>query len=190
MEIYWTDAAIWNQIEVTTDRQHHYSGTAYQQMAGVYHPESSTDISSKFHNEINASLENLIFAFNTASNVGKCSDLPYHILANQFLYIPYGEEFPQVQIRTAWELHGKFNTLIKTASFFICTGNTIVGLDVNTLSRIYVHNFTEFMVRLNGGAAAIGEVAVFDTVTDLYRTSIQQVESVMELVEYLTDMIS
>jgi gastrin-releasing peptide receptor len=46
------------------------------------------------------------------------------------------------------------------------------------------------MVRLNGSTAAIGEVDVLDTVADLYRTSIEQVESVMELVEHLTEMIS
>ena len=57
------------------------------------------------------------------------------------------------------------------------------------MARIYVHNFTEFMVRTDGSATAIGEVAVLDTVADLYRTSIQQVQSVRELVEQLTEMI-
>jgi hypothetical protein len=190
MDIYRTDAAIWNQTQTSTDRKDHYSGAAYRQMAETYHPESFTNISSKFHNQINVNLENLVSAFNTASYVGKCSDLLYHILAYKFLYVPYDGEFPQELIRTVWELYGEFNTLIKTALWFICTGNTTVGLDVNTLSRIYVHNFTEFMVRLNGSAAAIGEVAVRDTVADLYRTSIQQVESVVEVVEHLTDMIS
>jgi gastrin-releasing peptide receptor len=46
------------------------------------------------------------------------------------------------------------------------------------------------MVRMNGSAAATDEVAVLDTVADLYRTSIQQVESVKELVEHLTEMMS
>jgi gastrin-releasing peptide receptor len=190
MDIYRTDAAIWNQTQTTTDRQHHYSGAAYRQMAGTYHPKRYTNMSSKFHNEINVSLENLVSAFNTASYVGKCSNLLYHILAHQFLYIPYNGEFPQELITTAWDLHGKFNTFIQTAFWFICTGKTVEGLDINTMSRIYVHNFTEFMVRLNGGAAAIGKVTVLDTVADLYRTSIHQVESVLEMVEYLTDMIS
>jgi hypothetical protein len=57
------------------------------------------------------------------------------------------------------------------------------------MARKYVHNFTEFMDRINSSAAAIGEVPVLDTVADLYRTSIQQMESVKELVERLTDMI-
>jgi gastrin-releasing peptide receptor len=153
-------------------------------------PESFTNMSSTDHNKVNVSLENLVFAFNTASYVGECNDLLYHILAYNYFYIPYDCEFPQELIRTVLELHGEFNTLIKTALWFICTGNTTVGLDINTLSRIYVHSFTEFMVRLNGSTAAIGEVAVRDTVADLYRTSIQQVESVMEVVEHLTDMIS
>jgi gastrin-releasing peptide receptor len=46
------------------------------------------------------------------------------------------------------------------------------------------------MVGLNSSTAAEVEVAVLDTVADLYRTSVQFVLSVMELVEYLTDRIS
>ena len=65
-----------------------------------------------------------------------------------------------------------------------------MGHDVIPMSRIYVHNFTEFMVRLNGSTTAIGEVAVLDIVADLYRTSIQHVESVVELVGHVTEMIS
>ena len=65
-----------------------------------------------------------------------------------------------------------------------------MGHDVIPLARIYAHNFTEFMDRLNGSAAAIGEVPVLDTVADLYRTSIQHVESVRELVEHVTEMLS
>ena len=93
-------------------------------------------------------------------------------------------------IRTAWVLYGKFNTIVKTALWFICTGKRVVGLDVISMARIYVHNFTEFMVRLNGSAAARGQVAVLDTVADLYRTSIQQVQSVLGLVEHATEMLS
>jgi hypothetical protein len=77
---------------------------------------------------------------------------------------------------------------MKNALWFICTENTEIGDGVITMSKLYLHNFTEFMVRLNGSAAAIGEVAVLDTVADLHRTSIQQVESVMELVEHVTAM--
>jgi hypothetical protein len=55
---------------------------------------------------------------------------------------------------------------------------------------MYAHNFTEFMVRLNGSTAAIGEVAVLDTVADLYRTSLQHVESVIELVGHVAEMKS
>ena len=58
------------------------------------------------------------------------------------------------------------------------------------MTRMYAHNFTEFMVRLNGSTAAIGEVAVLDTVADLYRTSIQHVESVIDLVEHVAEMKS
>jgi gastrin-releasing peptide receptor len=189
MDIYSTDASIWSQTETTTDWQNHSSGTAYQQMETTEIPVSFTNMSSTVHNKLNVILENLVFAFNTASYVGKCSDLLYHLLAYKFIYIPYDCEFPQELIRTAWELHGKFDTLTKTALWFICTGNTTVGLDINTLSRIYVHNFTEFVVRVNGSKAAIGEVAVLDTVAVLYRTSIQQVESMMEVVEHLANMI-
>jgi hypothetical protein len=46
------------------------------------------------------------------------------------------------------------------------------------------------MVGLNSSTAAEVEVAVLDTVADLYRTSVQSVLPVMELVEYLTDRIS
>jgi gastrin-releasing peptide receptor len=190
MDIYSTDAAIWNQTETTTDRQDHSTGTSYQQMVATETSESFTNMSSTVHNELNVSLGNLVSAFNTASYVGKCSDLLYHILAYKFLYIPYDCEFPQELIRTVWELHGQFNTLIKTALWFICTGNTTVGLDVNTMSQIYVHNFTEFMVRLNGSKATIDQVAVLNIVAGLYRTSIQQVESMLEVVEHLKDMIS
>ena len=55
---------------------------------------------------------------------------------------------------------------------------------------MYLHNFTEFIVRMNGSAAAIGQVSVRNTVADVYRTNIQHVESVMELVEHLTEMIA
>jgi hypothetical protein len=87
-------------------------------------------------------------------------------------------------------MYGEFNTLIKNALWFICTENTTVGYGVIKMSQIYVHNFTQFMVRLNGSRAAIGEVAVLDSVADLYRTSTEQLESVMELVEHLAEMTS
>ena len=77
---------------------------------------------------------------------------------------------------------GKFHTFIKTALWFICTGNTNVAHDVIPMSQIYIHNFTEFMVRLNGSTAARGQVFVRDNVADLYRTSTQHVESLVELV--------
>ena len=86
-------------------------------------------------------------------------------------------------------MYAEFNTLIKTALRFICTGNTTVGHDVLTMSGIYVHKLTQFMFRLNGSTAAAEEVAVRDTVADLYRTSIQHVQSVMELFEPLTEVI-
>ena len=79
--------------------------------------------------------------------------------------------------------------LVETSLWLICAGNTVVGLGVISMARMYVDNFTKFMVRLNGSATAIGEVAVLDIVADLYRTSIQQVQSVLELVEQLTEMI-
>ena len=190
MDIYRTDAAIWSQTETTTDWQDHSSGTAYQQMAAAETAEIFTTVASAVHNELNASLENLLSAFNTASYIGDCSDLPKHTDAYKFQYIPYYGVFTQVLIRMAWELYGKFNKLIDTALCFICRGNTTVGHDFIPMARIYVHNFTEFMVRLNGGEGAIGEVSVLDTVADLYRTSIQHVESVRELVGQLTEMIS
>jgi len=46
------------------------------------------------------------------------------------------------------------------------------------------------MIGMNGSAAAIGEVAARDTAAELYRTSVQQVESVKEVVEHVTEMIS
>jgi hypothetical protein len=67
MGIYRTDAAIWSQTQTTTDWQDHSSGTAYQQMAATNTPESFNNVASAVHNELNASLENLVSAFNTAS---------------------------------------------------------------------------------------------------------------------------
>jgi len=86
-------------------------------------------------------------------------------------------------------MYAEFNKLIKTALWFICTGNTTVGHDVITVSGIYVHKLTEFMFGLNDSTAAAEEVAVRDTVADLYRTSIQHVQSVMVLVEHLSEVI-
>ena len=151
---YRTDAAIWSQTESTTDWQDLSSGTAYQQVVYTNSPESFDNVASTFHNQLNVSLENLLFAFDTSSYIGTCSDLLDHMLEYTFQYIPYDCEFPQELLRTAWEMWGKFHTFIKTALWFICTGNTNVGHYVITMSRIYIHNFTEFMVRLNGNAAA------------------------------------
>jgi gastrin-releasing peptide receptor len=192
MDIYSTDPAIWSQTENTNDREDHSSGTAYQQMAATESPQNFTNMASTVHSDLNTSLENLVSAFNTASYVGNCSGLLFHTPAHKFQYISYNWEFPQELIRTAWEQYGKFNTVIRTALRFICTGNSFVGLDVISMSRIYeyVHNFTEFMVKMNGSKAAIDEVALRDTVADLYRTSIQQVQSAKEIVEYLTEMLS
>jgi gastrin-releasing peptide receptor len=187
MDIYRTDAAIWSQTETTTDWQDHSDATAYQQMVATETPESFTNVASIFNNELNISLENLLSAFSTSSYVSNCSGLQEQTDADEFNYISYDVESPDELLRTTWELNAEFNRLIKTALWFICTGNTTVGYEVITMSRIYDHNFTEFMVRLNGSTAAIDEVTALDTVADLYRTSIQQVESVME---YLTDMIS
>jgi hypothetical protein len=139
---------------------------------------------------LNVSLDNLVSAFNVSSYIGDCSDLQEDTDADEFQFISYDSELTPELIKTAWELYGKFNTFIQTALWFFCTENITVGHDVIPMARIYAHNFTEFVVRLNGSTAAIGEVAVFDTVADLYRTSIEHVESVRELVEQLTEMIS
>jgi len=189
MDINSRDAAIWSQTETTTDWQDHSSGTAYLQMAATETPEIFTKLASTVHNKLNVSLENLASAFNTSSYVGNCSDLPKPTDAYNFQYIPYDDVFTQELIRTVWELYGKYTTLIDTALYFICTENESVGHDVISMAPLYVHNFTEFMVRLNSSTETIAEMAALDTIADLYRTSIQQVESVMQLVKHLTDMI-
>jgi gastrin-releasing peptide receptor len=190
VDIYRTDAATWSQTQTTTDWQDHSNGTDYQQMVATNNPESFTNLTSTVHSQVNVSLEHLVSAFHTSSCIANCSDLQEQTDADKFHYISYDGEFPQELMRTAWEMYGKFNKLIKTALWFVCGGNETVGHDVISISRIYVHNFTEFMVRLNGSAATMGEVAVRDTLADLYRTSKQQVESVMGLVEHLTGMVS
>ena len=190
VDIYRTDAAIWSQTQTTTDWQDHSSGTADQQTAATEIPESVTIVANTFRSELNVSLENLVSAFNTPSYVGNCSDLQEQTDADEYHNISYDNEFPDGLVRTTREMYPEFKTLIKTALWFICTGNRTVGQGVVTVSRMYVHNFTEFMVRLNGSAATVGQVAVLDTVADLYRTGVQHVESVMELVENLTEMIA
>ena len=186
MDIYGTDAAIWSQTETTTDRQDHPSGTAYQQMATTESPESFPNMASTINNQLNVSLENLVSSFQMSNYVGTCGDL-LHV--NDTLIPNVGELHHEV-ITTTWNMSLKFNRLMTTAIRFFCTGNTIVGHDVISMARKYVQNFTEFIDRINSSTPAIGEVPILDTVADLYRTSIQQVESVMEVVEHLTDMIS
>jgi len=188
--IYRTDAATWSQTETTTDWKDHSLGTVSQQLVPTITPESFNIVSSKFHKQLNVSLENLVSAFNTASYVGYCGNLLYHIIEYKYQYISYDCEFPQELLRTAWDLYGKFIRLMETALLFICTGSNIVGLDVISMARIYVQNFTEFKVGLDGRAATIDEMAVRDTVADLYGTSIQHVKSVMKLVELVTEMIA
>jgi len=190
MDIYRTDGAIWSQTETTTDWQDQTSGTAYQQMAATENPESVTNVANTFHNELNLSLEYLVSAFNIPSYVGNCSDIQEQTDEDEFHYILYDGEFSDGLVRTTREMYAEFKTLIKTALWFICTGNTTVGHGVITMSQMYVHKSTEFIVRLNGSAAAIGQLAVRDTVAEIYRTSIQHVESVMELVEHVTEMIA
>ena len=188
MDIYSTDAAIWSQTETTTDWQDHSSGTAYQQMAATNSPDSFTNMASRTHNQLNVSLENLVSAFNISSYVGNCSDLLDQRNLTFMLIPNVGELFHELTTAT-WDMSLKFNRLMSTAFGFFCTGDNIVGHDVISMARTYVHIFTEFMDRINSSAAAIGEVPVLDNVNDLYRTSIQQVESVKELVERLTVMI-
>jgi len=190
MDIYRTDAAVWSQTETTTDCQDHSNGTAYKQMAATEISESFTNVASKDHNELKVHLENLVSAFNTTYYVGGCDDLQGHTQAYKLQYILYYGVFTAELIRIAWELYGKFNTLIDTALCFICTGNKTVGHDVISMAGLNVHNFTQFMVRLNGSKTAIGDMSVRDTVADLYRNSIQRVACVKELVERLTEMIS
>ena len=187
---YNTDAATWSETDPTTDWKGHSIGTFSQQLAATVTLESFTTVSNKFHNKLNVCLENLVSAFNTVSYVGYCRGLFYHMIQHEFQYISIDCEFSQEPIRTAWELCGKFNRLVETAFWFICTGNTIVGLDVTSMARIYVHNFTEFKVGMDGRAATIGRVSVFYTVAVLYTTSIQNVVSVMELVELVTEMLA
>ena len=187
---YSTDAAIWNQTETTTDRKNHSIGTFSQQLAATVTLESFATVSNKFHNKLNVCLENMVSAFNIESYAGYCSGLLYHIIEYKCQHILYDCEFPQEPIRTAWELCGKFNRFMKTAFLFICTGNIIVGLDVTSMARIYVHNFTEFKFGMDGRAATIGRVSVFFKVAVLYRTSIQNVVFVMELVELVTKMLA
>ena len=190
MDIYRTDPAIWSQTETTTDRKDCSSGTAYQQMAATDTPGSFNYVTSTFHNQLNVTIEKLVSLFNTSNYVGNCSDLQKQTDADELQYISYVGEFPHELLRTAWELYTEFNTIVETALWFICTRNTTEGLDVISMSRMYVHNCTEFIDRLNGSIAANGEMSVLDTVADLYRTCIQHVESVKELAEHLTEMIS
>jgi len=157
--IYSTDAAIWSQTETTIDRKDHSSGTFSQQLGAKIKSESFATVSTMFHKQINLCLENLVPAFNTVSYVGYCRGLFYHIIHHEFQYISIDCEFSQELIRTAWELCGKFNRLMETAFLFICTGNTIVGLDVTSMARISVHNFPEFKFGMDGRAATIGRVS-------------------------------
>jgi hypothetical protein len=189
MDIYSTDAAIWNQTETTTDWQDHSTGTAYRQMETIETPESFTNMASKTNNQLNVSLENLVSSFNTSNYIGTCVDLldTTHVT---FMLIPNVDELLSELIKTTWDMSLKFNRLMTTAIGYFCTGDTIVGQDVISMARKYVHNFTEFMDRINTSTAAIGEVDVLDTVADVYRTSIQYVESLMEVAEYLTDVKS
>jgi len=189
-EIYRTDPPVWSQIETTTDWEDQTSGTAYQQMASTIYPVFVNNVANTFNNDSNVSLENLLSTFNITSYVGNCTDLQEQTDADEFYNISDYGEFPDGFVRTTLEMYGEIKTLIKTALWFICTENTTVGYDVITTSQMYVHNYTEFIVRLNGSAATIGEVSVSDTVADVYRTSIQHVECVMELVEHLTEMIA
>ena len=216
MDTYSTDATIWSQTETTTDPQNHSSGTAYRQRAATNTPESFSNLVSTVQNELNVSLENLVSAFDKSSyddDYGGFgmgfetdevendmhdeevpleleNDIKHSLDPGQFNYAEYDEEVPRELYLTLSELYAQFNTLIEPAVRFICTAISNVSYDVISTSRTYVHNCTEFMVGLNGSTAAIGEVSVDDTVADLYRTVIQQVESMMELVEHLTEMVS
>jgi gastrin-releasing peptide receptor len=152
-------------------------------------PESFTDMASTVHNELNLSLENLVSAFDTAIYIGKCTGLLYHMLAHQLKFIPHDGVFPQELIRTAWELYGKYNTVVKNSLWFLCTEDIDIGRAVIPKSRIYIHNVTEFMVRLNSSTAAKGEVAVRDTLAELYRNITQKMEALPEIFEHLTEMI-
>jgi hypothetical protein len=129
MNIYSTNGAIWSQTEITTDRQDHSSGTAYQQMASTEIHERFSNMSSTVHNQLNVSLEDLVSAFNTSSYVGNCSDLQEQTHADKLCYISYEGEFPDELVRTMCEMYAEFNMLIKTALWFICTGNTTIGHD-------------------------------------------------------------
>ena len=173
-------------METTTDWQDHSSGTAYQQTSATNTPEIFTNVVRTFYHQLNDSLDNLVSAFNTTSYTGDCSDLQEHTPAD----IPYVDIFTQDLIRTIWDKSLEFNRLMTSAVEFLCIGDTNIGHDAISMARAYVHSCTEFMVRLNGSAVAIGEEAVLGTVVDVYKTSIQHVESVMELVEYLTEMLS
>jgi len=153
-------------------------------------PKTTPTCPTRSTNELNVFLHSLESAFNISSYAGNCTDLQEQTDADKFHSISYDVEFPDGFVRTTLEMHAEFKTLIETALWFICTENTTVGHDVITTSRMYLHNFTEFIVRMNGSAAAIGQVSVRNTVADVYRTNIQHVESVMELVEHLTEMIA
>jgi len=186
MDIYSTYAAIWNQTETTIDWQDQFTDTVYQQMAATETPESFTNMSSTINNQLNVSLENPALSFSNYN--GTCRDFldSTHVTS---MLIPKVDELLPELITATWDMSLKFDRLMTTAVVFFCFGQKTVGHDVISMARKYVHNFTEFMGRINSSAAAIGEVAVLDTVADLYRPSIQQVESVMEVVKNLTDMI-
>jgi len=187
MDIYSTYAAIWNQTETTIDWQDQFTDTVYQQMAATETPESFTNMSSTINNQLNVSLENPALSFSNYN--GTCRDFldSTHVTS---MLIPKVDELLPELITATWDMSLKFDRLMTTAVVFFCFGQKTVGHDVISMARKYVHNFTEFMGRINSSAAAIGEVAVLDTVADLYRTSIQHVESVLEAVKHLTDIIS
>jgi hypothetical protein len=100
VDIYRTDAAIWNQTQTTTDRQDHSSCTSYQRMAAAETPESFTNVASTFHNELNVSLENLVSAFNIPSYGDYCSDLQEQTDGDEFQFILCDGIFTQELIET------------------------------------------------------------------------------------------
>ena len=189
MDIYSTNATILSQTETTTAWQDHSIDTTYQQLAATEIPESFTNMASTINNQLNVSLENLVSSFNISNYIGTCMDILDTTYVT-FMLIPNVDELLSELIKTTWDISLKFNRLMTTAFGYVCIGDKVLGHDVISMARKYVHNFKEFMDRINSSAAAIGEVAVLDTVADLYRTSIQHVESVLEAVKHLTDIIS
>ncbi|KDR18865.1 uncharacterized protein LOC110830453 [Zootermopsis nevadensis] len=171
-------AATFGENDISTNATDNPSGADYEE--GM-----TTESGSNFHNASDESSE----AFDISQYRNNCTEDFESENETELKPAPYAGGSVHHLGPTALELREDFQLLLKAVARFGCTANESLGREVISMSREYVDRGKDFLGRLSGqDTTASDERHAFDA--GMYEASILRAESLMELVDQMTDLMA